>query len=70
MGNLRSSKIRSLYWRILLGVIPLESSEWLTSVRNLRKRYDDTKHRFTLDPHKSSNVADDNPLSQHENVSS
>ncbi len=69
-GNLRSSKIRNLYWRTLLeNFSSLSVHEWVNSIRKTRDRYRELKVTHTLDPHRQSFIPDDNPLSQDENVS-
>ncbi|KAI1704667.1 TBC1 domain family member 5 [Ditylenchus destructor] len=43
-GKLRDSRFRSLVWRILLKVLPVERSDWRLVVTRTRKFYDDLKH--------------------------
>lgn len=70
-GGLSSSSIRSVYWRVFLGIFPVGSpTKWLNNVRESRKQYNEIKNNFTLDPRITSNVPDDNPLSLDENVQS
>ncbi|XP_065215094.1 TBC1 domain family member 5 [Planococcus citri] len=67
-GNLRSSSIRSIYWRVFLDIFPISlSEEWLNIARCSRKTYNEMKNDFSLDPRTSSSLPDDNPLSQDEN---
>lgn len=67
-GKLRSSKLRSIHWRILLNILPLSPSDWLKPVQEMRSRYCALKDNYTLDPRRSTCPPDDNPLSQDKNV--
>lgn len=52
----------------MLGILPESFDEWITSLRRLRDQYNDLKTKFTIDPHGSSCIPDDNPLSLDKNV--
>lgn len=67
-GNLRLTKIRSIYWRLMLGIFPETFDNWITSLQRLRDQYNNLKTEFTIDPHGSSCIPDDNPLSLNQNV--
>ncbi|KAI1710953.1 rab-GTPase-TBC domain-containing protein [Ditylenchus destructor] len=68
-GKLRDSRFRSLVWRILLKVLPVERSDWRLVLTRTRKFYDDLKHKYDhADPRRESlqslNPDVNNPLAQ------
>ncbi|XP_077296979.1 TBC1 domain family member 5 [Arctopsyche grandis] len=63
-GALRVSRLRSLYWAILLGVLPPASDQWIDVIRNNRKKYDILKSKYECNPRQPDYSADD-PLSQN-----
>lgn len=52
----------------MLGIFPESCDVWIPSLRQLRDQYNDLKAKFTIDPHTSSSIPDDNPLSLDRNV--
>jgi hypothetical protein len=74
-GALRGSQIRSLCWRIFLGVLPESSkfSEWVQLLRRGRERYESLIEKHKFDPRafntameKEEDLLENNPLSQSE----
>eukprot|EP01027_Heterolobosea_sp_BB2_P010526 GEZU01015441.1.p1 GENE.GEZU01015441.1~~GEZU01015441.1.p1 ORF type:complete len:208 (+),score=24.35 GEZU01015441.1:130-753(+) len=53
-GGLRNSRVRSLCWKLLLGVIDTaqKPTEWVTSLSARRQEYVKTRDHHTVDPHK------------------
>lgn len=66
-GELRTSRFRSVCWRLLLEILPSDSSEWLTVIEEFRIKYDQIKLKHYSDPH-SQDGGPDNPLSQDDDV--
>lgn len=66
-AKLRTSRFRSVCWRLLLEILPPNSSEWLTTIEKYRSLYDQIKSTHYNDPH-TQDSGPDNPLSQDENV--
>uniref|UniRef100_A0AC35TR07 Rab-GAP TBC domain-containing protein n=1 Tax=Rhabditophanes sp. KR3021 TaxID=114890 RepID=A0AC35TR07_9BILA len=63
-GKFCGSKIRSIYWRIFLKILPEKKHEWLTIVERHRLEYNDLKRQLTTNPRDDkSNVDENNPLS-------
>lgn len=76
-GVLRNSQIRSLCWRIFLGVLPESSkfNEWIQLLRRSRERYESLIEKHKFDPRafnaameKEEDLLENNPLSQSEKV--
>lgn len=67
-GQLRTSRFRSVCWRLLLEILPPDSSEWLIAVEKSRSSYEKIKMKHYNDPH-TQDSGPDNPLSQDDNVS-
>lgn len=65
---MRTSRFRSVCWRLLLDIMPLDSSEWLNVVENYRSTYKQIKLIHYNDPH-AQDSGPDNPLSQDDDVS-
>lgn len=71
-GDLRACRVRSVCWRVLLGVLPAGNPEcWQEETRDSRKSYQRILSSCHTDPHvgRSWSLDDDNPLSQHTDVS-
>lgn len=60
--RLQGSRIRSVYWRLLLGSLPTSPSLWISILRQQRNSYRLLHQRLTVDPHQAN--IEDNPLSQ------
>jgi len=71
-GYLKDSPMRSVCWRVFLGVLPTDSASflsWVTIMKERRKRYQELKEEFLIDPYKDGGQKDplhDNPLAQAE----
>jgi len=68
-GNLRSSPFRSLCWRVLLNVLPSNSSGWLKALAALRSNYSELQQRLSVQERLKDSRLDpviNNPLSQDE----
>lgn len=66
-GMLRSTRFRSVCWKLYLGVLPENRMVWLEETRKWRKKYEDLKTQLIVNPRKSMDKADlsvNNPLSQ------
>lgn len=69
-GELRASRVRSICWRVLLGVLSAgESEAWLQETRDSRKCYCELRHKLQVNPRQDKVLVDDNPLSQQAEVS-
>lgn len=66
--HLELSRLRSIYWQLLLGALPITPSLWIPKLRQQRNSYRLLRQRLTVDPHQAN--SDDNPLSQNCEVSS
>ncbi|XP_025206692.1 TBC1 domain family member 5 [Melanaphis sacchari] len=64
-AKLRTSRFRSLCWRLLLGILPPDSTKWLIAIENNRSLYEQIKSTHYNDPHTQDSGPDD-PLSQDE----
>ncbi|XP_050433362.1 TBC1 domain family member 5 [Adelges cooleyi] len=62
-GDLRASRFRSVCWRILLDILPLDSTKWISVIEKHRSRYEHIKQKHYNDPH-SQDTEPDDPLSQ------
>ena len=70
-GSLRSSRFRSIAWRIFLDCLPEQRAGWLSFAQQLRDEYDMIRNKYNINPYtvNDSNFAHNNPLSQEESVS-
>lgn len=68
LGNLRVSRFRSVCWRFLLAVLPPDTSQWLSQLRQQRQHYTRVLKELSRDPWDRSQP-EDNPLSQKAEVS-
>jgi TBC1 domain family protein 5 len=64
-GKLRDSRLRSVIWRVLLKVLPLDREEWIKIIKHSRNSYENVKTKLNTNPRCSSNDDPDlnNPLS-------
>ncbi|GFN87914.1 TBC1 domain family member 5, partial [Plakobranchus ocellatus] len=68
-GELRSSRFRSVVWKLFLEVLPANKDEWITKTRAGRARFEDLKNKLIVNPRKAVDSVDitlNNPLSQDE----
>ena len=68
-GNLRNSPFRSLCWRVLLNVLPSNSSGWPRALAALRTNYSELQQRLSVQERLKDSALDpiiNNPLSQDE----
>uniref|UniRef100_A0A8C6ERF5 TBC1 domain family member 5 n=1 Tax=Marmota marmota marmota TaxID=9994 RepID=A0A8C6ERF5_MARMA len=68
-GQLRSSRFRSICWKLFLCVIPQDKSQWISRVKELRAWYSNIKEVHITNPRKVVGQQDlmiNNPLSQDE----
>ncbi|KAK3585053.1 hypothetical protein CHS0354_009904 [Potamilus streckersoni] len=68
-GNLRSSRFRSIAWKLFLEVLPDNMSQWQSNTSNYRQKYTDLKNKLIVNPRKEVDAVDlsvNNPLSQEE----
>ncbi|XP_061182862.1 TBC1 domain family member 5-like isoform X1 [Saccostrea echinata] len=68
-GHLRSSRFRSVCWRVFLDVLPEDIKQWKNSCKKSRSKYTDLKDQLIVNPRKavdssSSDLVVNNPLSQ------
>ncbi|XP_064644321.1 TBC1 domain family member 5-like isoform X8 [Lineus longissimus] len=67
-GLLRSSRFRSVCWRLYLDVLPEDRTKWIQKTRELRAEYAELKEKLILNPRKEMEEDQDlifnNPLSQ------
>ncbi|XP_060077320.1 TBC1 domain family member 5-like isoform X3 [Ylistrum balloti] len=68
-GNLRSSRFRSICWKVFLEVVPEDMSRWVPKMKEWRDKYDDLKKKLIINPRKAvdhsvSDLVVNNPLSQ------
>ena len=68
-GNLKTSKIRTIFWNIYLKVLNGSQNEWASQKREQRRTYQEFKDKHNLNPHILLKAARelDNPLSQEKN---
>lgn len=66
-GDLRTSRFRSICWRLLLEILPPDSSEWSNIIEKYRFTYEQIKLKHYNDPH-TQDSGPDNPLSQDDDV--
>ncbi|XP_074125821.1 TBC1 domain family member 5 [Sminthopsis crassicaudata] len=68
-GQLRSSRFRSVCWKLFLNVLPQDKSKWTSQTKELRAWYNNIKERHITNPRKAAGQQDlmiNNPLSQDE----
>jgi len=69
-GTLQHSPLRSLCWRLFLGIIPEGSdlSTWSSMIKEQRQAYTELKEEHLINPYEdtSENLLSNNPLSQVE----
>lgn len=68
-GDLRSSRFRSLIWKLFLEVLPPNMDEWVEKTRKSRSKFEELKNRLIVNPRKAVDSVDitlNNPLSQDE----
>ncbi|KAM5187964.1 TBC1 domain family member 5 isoform 5-T8 [Callospermophilus lateralis] len=68
-GQLRSSRFRSICWKLFLCVIPQDKSQWISKIKELRAWYSNIKEVHITNPRKVVGQQDlmiNNPLSQDE----
>ncbi|KAM9384306.1 TBC1 domain family member 5 isoform 2-T4 [Pholidichthys leucotaenia] len=68
-GRLRSSRFRSVCWKLYLEVLPEDKGQWLNKTKELRAQYEKIKEMHITNPRKAAGQQDlvvNNPLSQDE----
>ncbi|XP_015212980.2 TBC1 domain family member 5 [Lepisosteus oculatus] len=68
-GQLRSSRFRSVCWKLYLDVLPEDKSQWINKTKELRAQYEKIKETHITNPRKAAGQQDlvvNNPLSQDE----
>ncbi|KAM8758777.1 TBC1 domain family member 5 isoform 2-T2 [Rhynchonycteris naso] len=68
-GQLRSSRFRSICWKLFLCVLPQDKSQWISKIKELRAWYSNIKEIHITNPRKAAGQQDlmiNNPLSQDE----
>uniref|UniRef100_A0A1A8I726 TBC1 domain family member 5 n=1 Tax=Nothobranchius kuhntae TaxID=321403 RepID=A0A1A8I726_NOTKU len=68
-GRLRSSRFRSVCWKIYLEVLPENKGQWISRTKELRAQYEKIKETHITNPRKAAGQQDlvvNNPLSQDE----
>lgn len=68
-GQLRSSRFRSICWKLFLCVLPQDKSQWISKIKELRAWYNSVKEIHITNPRKVVGQQDlmiNNPLSQDE----
>ncbi|XP_078394657.1 TBC1 domain family member 5 isoform X2 [Cetorhinus maximus] len=68
-GQLRSSRFRSVCWKLFLDVLPENKKQWLNKIAELRSHYEQIKEIHITNPRKAAGQQDlvvNNPLSQDE----
>ncbi|KAA0710243.1 TBC1 domain family member 5 [Triplophysa tibetana] len=68
-GQLRSSRFRSVCWKLYLDVLPEDKSQWIRRTKKLRTQYEKIKETHITNPRKAAGQQDlvvNNPLSQDE----
>ncbi|KAL3076701.1 hypothetical protein niasHS_013497 [Heterodera schachtii] len=73
-GHLRNSHLRSIVWRLLLGVLPMEDrTQWVEVIGQERRNYTELRHRIESNPRinnspEGKNFDGNNPLSLNAEV--
>uniref|UniRef100_A0A3B3CGS6 TBC1 domain family member 5 n=1 Tax=Oryzias melastigma TaxID=30732 RepID=A0A3B3CGS6_ORYME len=68
-GRLRSSRFRSVCWKLYLEVLPEDKGQWINKTNELRAQYEKIKEMHITNPRKAAGQQDlvvNNPLSQDE----
>ncbi|CAL9694237.1 unnamed protein product [Knipowitschia caucasica] len=68
-GHLRSSRFRSVCWKLYLEALPEDKSQWINKTKELRAQYEKIKDTHITNPRKAAGQQDlvvNNPLSQDE----
>ncbi|XP_063159929.1 TBC1 domain family member 5 isoform X2 [Candoia aspera] len=67
-GQLRSSRFRSVCWKLFLNVLPSDRNHWITKTIKLRALYNNIKEIHITNPRKAGqqDLMINNPLSQDE----
>ncbi|KAM9776145.1 TBC1 domain family member 5 isoform X3 [Syngnathus typhle] len=68
-GRLRSSRFRSVCWKLYLEALPEDKSQWINKTKELRGHYEKIKETHITNPRKAAGQQDlvvNNPLSQDE----
>ncbi|XP_068791454.1 TBC1 domain family member 5 isoform X4 [Struthio camelus] len=67
-GQLRSSRFRSICWKLFLEVLPQDKSQWIKNTSELRTSYNKIKEIHITNPRKAGqqDLIINNPLSQDE----
>uniref|UniRef100_A0A1A8QL02 TBC1 domain family member 5 n=1 Tax=Nothobranchius rachovii TaxID=451742 RepID=A0A1A8QL02_9TELE len=68
-GRLRSSRFRSVCWKLYLEVLPENKGQWNSRTKELRAQYEKIKETHITNPRKAAGQQDlvvNNPLSQDE----
>uniref|UniRef100_A0A3Q3GTN7 TBC1 domain family member 5 n=1 Tax=Kryptolebias marmoratus TaxID=37003 RepID=A0A3Q3GTN7_KRYMA len=68
-GRLRSSRFRSVCWKLYLEVLPEDKRQWMSRTKELRAQYEKIKETHITNPRKAAGQQDlvvNNPLSQDE----
>ncbi|XP_069032275.1 TBC1 domain family member 5 isoform X2 [Embiotoca jacksoni] len=68
-GRLRSSRFRSVCWKLYLEALPEDKGQWINKSRELRAQYEKIKETHITNPRKAAGKQDlmvNNPLSQDE----
>uniref|UniRef100_A0AAX7STC5 TBC1 domain family member 5 n=1 Tax=Astatotilapia calliptera TaxID=8154 RepID=A0AAX7STC5_ASTCA len=68
-GRLRSSRFRSVCWKLYLEVLPEDKEQWINKTKELRAQYEKIKEMHITNPRKAAGQQDlvvNNPLSQDE----
>uniref|UniRef100_A0A7N6APW9 TBC1 domain family member 5 n=1 Tax=Anabas testudineus TaxID=64144 RepID=A0A7N6APW9_ANATE len=68
-GRLRSSRFRSVCWKLYLEALPEDKEQWINKTKELRAQYEKIKEMHITNPRKAAGQQDlvvNNPLSQDE----
>lgn len=68
-GRLRSSRFRSVCWKLYLDVLPEDKAQWISRTKEHRAQYEKIKEMHITNPRKAAGQQDlvvNNPLSQDE----
>ncbi|XP_026145745.1 TBC1 domain family member 5 isoform X3 [Carassius auratus] len=68
-GQLRSSRFRSVCWKLYLDVLPEDKTRWISRTKEHRAQYEKIKETHITNPRKAAGQQDlvvNNPLSQDE----
>uniref|UniRef100_A0A672GXI4 TBC1 domain family member 5 n=1 Tax=Salarias fasciatus TaxID=181472 RepID=A0A672GXI4_SALFA len=68
-GRLRSSRFRSVCWKLYLEALPEDKNQWINKTKELRAQYEKIKETHITNPRKAAGQQDlvvNNPLSQDE----